>query len=119
MALTNAQKVELYAGVKGESPAFFSDDELEEFLDRAGSDILLAASYAALAASGKHALIAQRLKTGEWEQDGTKTPEAFRKLAADLLKQSQEAPAIAVAERNVSIFSPEEIALNRAMRAQA
>lgn len=112
MPLTDIQKVRLRIG--DGAGTLFTDAEIQDFLDSESGVIDLAAALALESLAAAQAVKPSSTSTGTLSL--SYNPQALLAAAARLRTRYEEVPATATAERNVSVFSEEEIVDNRIIR---
>ena len=115
---TDVGKVRYLIGDVDLTAPYFQDEELQGFLDMAGSSVNLACAYALESLAAQAAVNLTNIVLGSLEIDETSKADALRKMANRFRELDSESPAFAVAEENLSNFNELEIIRNYILRTE-
>lgn len=94
----------------------FTDEELDVFLNDAGNDINLAASYALNAIAASRALLAKSKRLGDYSEDLSKIADSLRAQAKVYFDIATNTPSGSAAEVANTDFTARTIIFNRYLR---
>jgi len=105
-------------GARSDWTILFTDEEIQIFLDRASSDVMLASVYALLAIASSRALLAKMVKIGDYSQDLKTVADSLRAQAKALVDLNNMTPAGDAAEQAVTDFAARDIIYNSYLRSE-
>ena len=104
------------AGARSTWTVIFTDEEIQSFITRAGSDVNLSSAYALRAIAASRAMMAKMVKIGDYTQDLRQLAKELRDSADAYEKAAGETPSIDYAEQAVTDFAARDIIWNRDLR---
>lgn len=114
--MSNRTDVQLL--IQDQDSILFSTDEIDRFLALTSDDIYLASALALRSVAASAALVAKLEESLNIKIDRKSVPLRLQEAADKYEKMSEGAPAFGIAERALTVFSVQDIAVNRALREQ-